>query len=118
MSYILIDRKATRTEFADSDVAENRFIHNNERKSRRLGAYNQPLFVNNFTVLRNKDMADDGAKVPLLGLTSAKLTISSASREEALDAWTKLKTDVDQIFDEQHQVFKGLPLTANFDINA
>lgn len=116
-NYILIDRKVNRTEFAETDIAENRFIHSQERKSRKLGTSMQPLFVNNFVVLRNKDMAAPGATIPLYGLTSARLNISSASLVEAKEAWENLKAEVDQIFTEQPHIFKGLPLAVNFNIN-
>lgn len=116
--YLVIDKKPNRTEFADKNLAENRFIHSQERKSRKLGVYNQPLFVNTFTVLRNKDMSEPGSKLPLLGLTSARVSISAASYEEALDAWDTLKRDVDQIFTEQQHVLRGLPLATDFNINA
>lgn len=117
MSYILINRNTTRTEFADNETIENRFIHNVQRKTRKLGAFVQPVIQNQFTIVNNVNVADPSATIPLLSLSSAKCNISAPNETEAKAAWNKLKSEIDQAFAEQKQVFKGLPLEYGYAVN-
>lgn len=115
--YTRISSTDKRTEFAKKSAPADRFIHSQERKNRKVGTANQPIFVNHFTAVTNNDYAQAGATVPMLLPNSAKLSISAPDREKARAAWEALKLEVDQIFTSEPTVFAGLPLSFDFVIN-
>lgn len=116
--YTPISRTEKRTEFAKKSAPNDRFIHSQERKSRKVGTANQPIHVNNFTAVVNKDYAAEGASVPMLLPSSGKLTLSAPDVATAQEAWNALKLEVDQIFTSEKTVFAGLPISYDFAINS
>lgn len=115
--YVRISQQNNRVEFAKRSAPSDRFIHSQDRKSRKVGTANQPIFVNTFTAIVNKDYAPESATVPMLMPSSCKVTISAPDATEAQKAWEALKLELDQVFTSEKTVFSGLPISTEFLIN-
>ena len=115
--YLKIQQQNNRTEYAKRSEPADRFIHSQERKNRKVGVATQPIYVNNFTAVVNKNYAPEGSVVPMLMPSSCKVCFSAPNNVEAKRAWEAVKIEIDQIFTSEDTVFRGLPISSEFLIN-